>query len=106
MIGYEQHKKNKEIPTIKTITCPACNKDRLSRYVNADGSVSSASEEVIEVRGESRHLDVCGMCVSRYRQQDQRFVLDNYRKMVQAMSEVKTDEVDGKQTDHKDFSLN
>lgn len=106
MIGYEQHKKNKEIPTIKVITCPACQKDRLSRYVKTDGSVDSASEETVEVRGESRHLDVCGMCVSQYRKEDEKFVLDNYRKMVQAMSEVKTDEVDGTQTDHKDFSLN
>lgn len=106
MIGYEQHKKNKEIPTIKTITCPACNKNRLSRYANADWSVTPVSEETIEVRGESRHLDVCGICVLRYRQEDERFVLDNYRKMVKAISKVKTGEVDEKQTDHKDFSLN
>lgn len=106
MIGYQQHKKKKEIPTIKVITCPACNKDRLSRYVNADGNIDLASEETVEVRGESRHLDVCATCVSRYRQEDEKFVLENYRKMVKAMGEVKTDDVDGEQTDHKDFSLN
>lgn len=103
MIGYEQHNKNETIPTIKVITCPACNKNRLGKYANDDGSVDPAIEETVEVRGSERHLEVCQFCSDRYRKQDERFVFENMRKLAQAMKES-----EGKDTgsDHKDFSLN
>ncbi len=104
MIGYELHKKNKTIPTIKTITCPACNKDRLTKYVNTDGSVTVASEETVEVREETRYLEVCRFCTIRYRKADDKFVMENMLKLSKALREDDNDE-DNK-SDHKDFSLN
>ena len=50
MIGYSQHRKDKVIPTIRIIVCPACSNNRLRKYANDDGSVDAASEETVEVR--------------------------------------------------------
>ena len=106
MKGASQYSKQKKIPTIKKVTCPACEKDRLGKYVNDDGSVSPVLMETVEVRGDERYLEVCDFCSNRYRQEDERYVLDNYRKMVKAMNAPKTDDAENKETDHKDFSLN
>lgn len=103
MIGYAQHKKNKDIPTIKIILCPACNKKRLGKYANTDGSIDVASVDTVEVRGEERYLEVCSFCVNKYRIEDEKFVLDNMRKLSKAFMEDQ-DEDNG--SDHKDFSLN
>ncbi|MHA2063103.1 MAG: hypothetical protein ACXABY_01860 [Candidatus Thorarchaeota archaeon] len=98
-----QHNKNKAIPTIRLVTCPACKKDRLGKYENADGSVDAASEETVETRGEKRYLEVCDFCVKKYRKVDEGFVTDNMRKLAKAFQDDKSE--DG-QSDHKDFSLN
>lgn len=103
MIGYERYKKNKIIPTIKTITCPACNKNRLNKYANDDGSVDAASQETVEVREEVRYLEVCRFCVARYSKADNKFVMDNMHKLSKAFQESHDDD---KESDHKDFSLN
>lgn len=105
MNGAERYRKNRAIPTINLITCPACDKDRLNKYVNEDGSVNAASEETVEVRDEKRFLEVCGFCVERYRKADEKFVMENMRKLAKAMQESKSDDGDG-ESDHKDFSLN
>ncbi len=104
MINAGQYKKNKTIQTIRVVTCPACNKDRLSKYVAKDGSVDAASQETVEVRDEIRFLEVCTFCVDRYRRADEKFVMENMRKLAKAMQEDKSD--DGGESDHKDFSLN
>lgn len=104
MIGAQRHRKNRAIPTINLITCPACEKDRLYKYVTKDGSVDAASQETVEVRDEIRFLEVCTFCVDRYRKADEKFVMENMRKLAKAMQEDKSD--DGGESDHKDFSLN
>jgi len=101
MIGYAQYKKNGDIPTIRTITCPACQKNRLGKYENDDGSVNPVNEETVEVRGETRNLEVCMPCINRYRRSDEKFVLENMRKLSKALTESER-----KESDHRDFSLN
>ena len=103
MIGYELHKKNKTIPTIKIVTCPACHKDRLRKYANADGGVDTASEETVTVREEIRYLEACRFCVARYRKADDKFVMENMAKLAKAFRETPDED---NQSDHKDFSLN
>ncbi len=103
MIGAERYRKNKVIPTINFVTCPACKKDRLGKYINEDGSVDTPSEETVEVREEARFLEVCGLCVERYRRADEKFVMENMRKLAKAFQEETPE--DG-ESDHKDFSLN
>ena len=103
MIGYAQHKKNKDIPTIKTMLCPACDKQRLGKYANTDGSVDAVNTETVEVRGEQRYLEVCPFCVNKYRIADEKFVIDNMRKLSKAFM---ADQDEDKGSDHKDFSLN
>ncbi len=98
-----RHNNNNSIPTIRMITCPACNKDRLGKYVNEDGSVTPASQETVEVRGEQRYLEACGFCVAKYQEQDKRFVKQNLSKLSKA---IKDDNVPDGESDHKDFSLN
>jgi hypothetical protein len=104
MIGASQHKsKNTDtIPTIKLVICPACDRDRLCRYANDDGSVDVAATDSVEVRGNVRYLDVCGACVNKYRAEDEKFVMDNMHKLSKAFISGDTDE----DTTHKDFSLN
>lgn len=106
MIGAAQHSKNKKIPTITKVTCPACNKNRLGKYVNDDGSVDPVLIETVEVRETTRYLEVCDFCINRYRKEDERYVMDNYRKMVEALNSAEAEDAEDKQTDHKDFSLN
>lgn len=96
-------KSSDEIPTIKHVECPACNKPRLGKYLNADGSVDEANQETVEVRDEQRHLEVCGFCADRYRKADEKFVKDNIEKLAKAFQEGRDDDGD---SDHKDFSLN
>lgn len=103
MIGAAKHNKNKVIPTIRIVDCPACKKHRLGKYANEDGSVDVASEETVEVRGEERFLEVCEFCVARYKKQDEKFVRENLRKLAKAFQEKALP--DG-ESDHKDFSLN
>jgi hypothetical protein len=102
MIGARQHQ-NRDIPTIRIVTCPACERDRLNKYANADGSIDVANEETVEVRGQQRYLEVCNFCVVRYRKADEKFVTDNMRKLAKAFQDGKSE--DG-ESDHKDFSLN
>lgn len=98
-----RHNKSNSIPTIRMITCPACNKPRLGKYVNDDGSVTPASQETVEVRGVHRHLEACSFCVAKYQEQDKRFVRDNLGKLSKA---IKEDNVPDGESDHNDFSLN
>jgi DNA-directed RNA polymerase subunit RPC12/RpoP len=91
----------KTIPTLKYVDCPACNKKRLLKQVQEDGTVSAVSTETVEVREEQRHVDVCEFCVIRYQKADQRFVMENLRKIQKAVH-VDRDNVD---SDHKDFQL-
>lgn len=104
MIGAEKHRKNKVIPTIKTVDCPACGKHRLKKYANADGSVDTPSVETVEVRDETRYLEVCEACSVRYQKADERYVKDNLKKLSKAFA---TDGLPAdEESDHKDFSLN
>jgi hypothetical protein len=96
-----KHKVTKDIPTLKYVKCPACNKNRLTKYTNSDGTLTQPSQETVEVRGEERFLEVCQFCVIKYKRQDEKFAKDNLLKLAQAM---KLDDEQG--SDHKDFSLN
>ena len=100
MINASQYKSKstKVISTIKLVVCPACSKPRLCKYVDEDNSVSEASDVTVDVRGDTRFLDVCGTCIDGYRKADEEFVRSNMRKLVKAVM--------GEDTDHKDFSLN
>jgi hypothetical protein len=104
MIGASRHKsKNTDtIPTIKLVACPSCDETRLCKYVNEDGSVDAAMTESVEVREKTRYLDVCGICVAKYRREDEVFVANNMQKLADAFKSGITD----KDTTHKDFSLN
>ena len=101
MIGAKQHQKQ-NIPTIRMLTCPACKKDRLGKYLNEDGTVDVASTKTVEVRDEKRYLEVCSFCVKKYRKADERFVMENMKKLRKAFQEQKSDG----ESDHTDFSLN
>ncbi len=103
MIGARRYRKNKTIPTINLIICPACKKDRLGKYVNIDGSIDPVNEETVEVRDETRFLEVCDFCVERYRKADEKFVMENMRKLAKAFQD---DTPEDDESDHKDFSLN
>jgi len=103
MIGANNSNNKNSIPTIRVITCPACNKNRLHKYANEDGTVTQASQETVEVRDGQRFLEACGPCVERYKKQDQQFVRDNLKKLSKAF---KSDNIPEDGTDHKDFSLN
>jgi len=97
-----QRKPTRAIPIIQYVTCPSCKKDRLPKPLDENGKVVSASKQTVDVRGETRYLDVCSFCVVRYRQLDERFVEKNMRKLSQAMKER---DVSDKDSDHTDFSL-
>ena len=94
--------RNKNIPTIKMVDCPACGKKRLGKYANEDGSVDNPSQATVEVRDNVRYLEVCPFCIAKYQKEDKRFVKENLRKLAQAIRS-KDDE---DETDHRDFSLN
>lgn len=105
MISASQYKSKttKAIRTIKLVICPACNKQRLHKYLNEDGSVIETSDHTVEVRDGKRFLDVCGHCIDRYRKSDETFVRENMRKLAKAFMSGESKDGD---TDHKDFSLN
>jgi len=101
MRGAQQHKNN-AIPTIRFITCPACDKDRLGKYEEADGGVMPANADTVTVRGEERYLEVCEFCTAKYQKADERFVVHNMRKLARSLKDTKSKG----ESDHKDFSLN
>ena len=101
MRGAQQHKNN-AIPTIRLVTCPACNKDRLGKYEETDGSIPPANTDIVTVRGEERYLEVCEFCIVRYQKADKQFVAHNMRKLARSLKDTKPED----QSDHKDFSLN
>lgn len=100
---FSARQNNNDIPTIRMVTCPACNKNRLGKYVNDDGSVTPVSQETVEVRDNQRYLEACSFCVKKYQDQDKRYVKENLSRLSKAM--VKDNIPDG-ESDHKDFSLN
>lgn len=104
MIKASQYKNKttNTIPTINLVTCPACGKDRLHKYLDEDGIVLPTSDLTVEVRDGKRFLDVCGNCVDGYRKADEAFVRDNMRKLAKAFMSGESNS----DTDHKDFSLN
>lgn len=88
------------VPTIALVNCPKCNKRRLGKYLGEDNKPFPVSNETIEVRGETRLVDVCGFCDLRYRESDRKFIMDNLKKIQKAMRERRLDP-----TSHKDFSI-
>ncbi len=103
MTDPTQHKKSNDILTIRMVTCPECNKNRLSKYENSDGTIDAVSDTTVDVRGEERYLEVCSFCVIKYSKIDERFMIKNMHKLSQAIQNAKPK--DGP-SDHKDFSLN
>lgn len=103
MTNPAQHKKIDTIPTVRMVTCPACNKNRLGKYENSDGTIDAVNDITVDVRGEERYLEACSFCVIRYRKIDERFMIKNMHKLSQAIQSNKPK--DG-MSDHKDFSLN
>ncbi len=100
MIGRQRL--NKDIITVTHVVCPACNKNRLMKAPNEDGNTETTSDETVDVRGETRFLDVCSFCITRYQKTDEQFIKKNLKKIQEAVSV----DPDGKtKTDHKDFSL-
>lgn len=92
----------KTIPSFRPATCPSCNKQRLLKEIKEDGTLDPVSTEQVDVRGEQRFIEVCESCHQKYTRADQRFVMDNLKKIQKAMS---TSRDDLKGTDHEDFSL-
>lgn len=90
------------IPSFRYVACPDCKKHRLLKEIKEDGTNDQASQDSVDVRGETRFVDVCGPCVTKYEQRDKRFVMENLKKIQKAM---KVDRENLKDTDHKDFSL-
>ena len=86
-------------PTIKLVTCPSCKKDRLGKYLDDEGQPFPVSNEKVDVRGKERFLDVCGPCMTRFREEDTRFVMSNLKKIQDAMHSRKVG------TSDKDFSI-
>lgn len=88
------------IPTIVLVDCPKCGKHRHSKYLGEDGKVLSVSNETADVRGETRLLDVCGVCNAHYRASDEKFIMSNLKKIQKAMRERRLNP-----TNDKDFSI-
>lgn len=103
MTDSAQYKKSSIIPVIRMMICPACNKNRLSKYENSDGTIDIVSDITVSVRDEERYLEVCSFCVIKYRKIDERFMIKNMHKLSKALQNNKPQ--DGI-SDHKDFSLN
>ena len=104
MIGAAKHSRNKKtIQTLKRVNCPDCGKQRLLKLVQEDGTVEAVSTEIVEVRDETRYLDVCEFCSAKYQKADERFVIENMKQLRKAMKESPAAEGD---SDHNDFSLN
>lgn len=103
MTDPTQDKNNKTIPTIRMVTCPACNKNRLGKYENSDGTMDAVSDITVDVRGQERYLEVCSFCVIKYRKIDEQFMIKNMHKLSQALQ---SEEPKNGTSDHKDFSLN
>ena len=93
---------SRDIATMCYVECPGCNKNRLTKQVNAEGKAEETSDKTVDVRGEVRFLDVCSFCIIRYEKADEQFVKANLKKIQQAVS---VNPEDGAETDHKDFSL-
>lgn len=93
----------KTIPSFRYVTCPACNKPRLLKEIQEDGTLEAVSTDTVEVRGETRHVDACNFCIIKYEKADRRFVMDNLKKIQKAATSTNRDDL--KDSDHKDFSL-
>jgi len=102
MINASRYRNNKKVPTMRMVACPACNKNRLTKYENDDGTIDAANNQTVDIRGEDRYLEACNICVAKYQRIDENFVIENMRKLARAMQDDK--EEGG--SDHKDFSLN
>lgn len=103
MINAQKYNDN-EIPSFELVDCPSCNKVRLLKQINKDGSINAVNQQTVEVRGNHRYLEVCDYCIIKYRKEDERFVKENLKKLSQAF----TDNIQrsDSESDHKDFSLN
>lgn len=86
---------------VRRVPCPDCGKERLIKRVMEDGQIEETSSETVEVRGEVRHIDVCMFCKTKYEKRDQKFVMDNLRK-VQKAAQNRDKASD---SDHEDFTL-
>lgn len=95
-----RQRKSNDIPTLRYVECPACNKNRLLKEEQENGTLQAVSNETVEVRGEKRFLDACGSCKIRYQKADEQFVRQNLEKIKKAVSV----DPDGN-TNHNDFSL-
>lgn len=104
MIGAQKHSKNRKIPTMSPVTCPACGKRRLLKEIDDDGNVDAVSQETVDVRGSERYLEACGFCIIRYQKEDEKFVKANLDKLSKAFNDE--DRSDDGDSDHRDFSLN
>lgn len=100
MIGRQRL--NKDIISVRHVACPACNKNRLMKAFDEDGNTETTSDETVDVRGETRFLDVCSFCIIQYQKTDEQFIKTNLKKIQQAVSVDPDSET---KTDHKDFSL-
>lgn len=89
-----------QIPTIVLVDCPKCKKHRLTKYLGEDGKPMPVSTETVDIRGETRLLDVCGTCNFHYREADKKFIMNNLAKLQKAMRERNIN-----RTSDKDFSI-
>lgn len=103
---YSMRPVQKTIPSFRPVACPGCNKPRLLKEIKEDGTLDPVSTEQVDVRGEQRFTEVCGPCVQKYARADQRFVMENLKKIQKAMSvkSIKRTDEDAS-GDHNDFSL-
>ena len=87
------------IPTIHLVVCPACQKRRHTKYADENGVVPVPQQETVVVRGEARFVDVCNFCTMKYQTKDQRFILENLKKLQRAAKNR------GDGTTEKDFNI-
>jgi uncharacterized protein YbaR (Trm112 family) len=95
----ESKRAKSTIPTIHLVVCPSCNKKRHTKYEDSEGKVLVVNTETITVRGEQRFIDVCANCSIKYQIKDQRFIIQNLKKLQNAAKSRN----DG--TTDKDFTI-
>lgn len=81
------NQKDKNIPTLKSVKCPACDKPRIYRYVKEDGTIDQPSDKTINIRGEVRYVDVCKFCQAKYERKDEIYIRNNMKRVSKAMQD-------------------
>lgn len=80
------------IPTIRYVTCPSCNKQRLTKYVLEDGSIQPTSDDTYQsLTGEMRPVDACQPCYTKWERRDVAQIKKRVRVMQRAARDMARD---------------